>query len=378
MPIYLDCAATTPIDPRVLEVCVRYLQEDFGNAASRTHPQGAAARKAVEQARDQIASVTACHRGDVVFTSGATESNNLALLGLAEAGIRAGKGHIVSTRIEHRAVLEPLEELARRGFSLTLVKPNAGGWVDPEEIAEAVRDDTLLVSVMHVNNETGVIQPIEEIAKHLAGKPVYFHTDAAQGFARETGALRHERIDLISISAHKICGPKGVGALIVRRRGKDRPPLAPLQFGGGQERGLRPGTLPVALIAAFGHAAELWAREAEERWRRGTEFRRRLLEGMAPLQPVVNGDETRCIPFLLNVSIPGADSESVMDAWIDLVSVSSGAACSSQSYTCSHVLTAMGILAERAEAAIRFSWCHLTDMPDTAAMVNALQEVRTH
>jgi cysteine desulfurase len=377
MPVYLDCAATTPIDPRVLEVCIRYLRQDFGNAASRTHQHGAAARKAVEQARDQVAAVTAAHRGDVVFTSGATESNNLALLGLAEAGMRAGKRHIVSTRIEHRAVLEPLEELERRGFSLTLVSPTPGGWVDPAAIAEAVREDTLLVSVMHVNNETGVVQPIAEIAEHLAARAVYFHTDAAQGFARETAALRHERIDLISISAHKICGPKGVGALVVRRRGKDRPPVAPLLFGGGHERGLRPGTLPVALIAAFGHAAELWTQEADERWRHGLEFRRRLLEGLAPLHPVVNGDESRCLPFLLNVSIPGADSESIMNAWSDLVSVSSGAACSSQSYTCSHVLTAMGIPAENAAAAIRFSWCHMTEMPDTAAMVDALQEVRT-
>jgi cysteine desulfurase len=377
MPVYLDCAATTPIDPRVLEVCLRYLQQDFGNAASRTHQHGAAARKAVEQARDQVAAVTAAHRGDVVFTSGATESNNLALLGLAEAGIRAGKRHIVSTRIEHRAVLEPLEELERRGFSLTLVSPTPGGWVDPSAIADAVRDDTLLVSVMHVNNETGVVQPIAEIAEHLAARPVYIHTDAAQGFARETAALRHERIDLISISAHKICGPKGVGALVIRRRGKDRPPVAPLLFGGGHERGLRPGTLPVALIAAFGHAAELWAQEADQRWRRGLEFRRRLLDGLAPLHPVVNGDKSRCLPFLLNVSIPGADSESIMNVWSDLVSVSSGAACSSQSYTCSHVLTAMGIAAENAAAAIRFSWCHMTEMPDTAAMVDALQEVRT-
>jgi cysteine desulfurase len=250
--------------------------------------------------------------------------------------------------------------------------------VDPAAIAEAVRDETLLVSVMHVNNETGVVQPIAEIAEHLTRQPVYFHTDAAQGFAKETGALRHERIDLISISAHKICGPKGIGALIVRRRGKDRPPVAPLLFGGGQERGLRPGTLPVALIAAFGQAAELWAREANERWRCGLEFRRRLLEGLAPLRPVVNGDEARCLPFILNVSIAGMDSESIMNAWSDLVSVSSGAACSSQSYTCSHVLTAMGIPADSAAAAIRFSWCHMTEMPDTAAMVHALQEVRSH
>lgn len=376
MPVYLDCAATTPIDPRVLEVCVHYLRQDFGNAGSRTHTHGAAARKAVERARDQVASVIGCPRGDVVFTSGATESNNLAILGLADAASSLGKRHIVSTAIEHRAVLEPLQELERRGFELTLVRPSAGGRVDPDEIAKAVRDDTLLVSVMYVNNETGLRQPVSEIADRLENRPVYFHTDAAQGFARDILPLRHGRIDLISISAHKICGPKGIGALIVRRRGRERPPLSPLLFGGGQERGLRPGTLPVALIAAMGEAAELWSAEAEDRWLWGVEFRRRLLEGLAPMHPVVNGDLDWCLPFILNVSIPGTDSEAVMEAWRDLASVSSGAACSAQSYTCSHVLSAMGLAAERAMGAIRFSWCHFTEMPDTAAMVEALAEVR--
>jgi cysteine desulfurase len=376
MAVYLDCAATTPIDPGVLEVCVCYLSEDFGNASSKSHSHGAAARKAVERARDQVAAVTAAHRGDVIFTSGATESNNLALLGLADAGLKAGKRHLVSTSIEHRAVLEPLEELVRRGFRLTLVKPEPGGWVDPEAVAAAVEADTLLVSVMHVNNETGVVQPIGGIAELLRDKPVYFHTDAAQGFAKDTEALRNERIDLISISGHKICGPKGVGALIARRRGRARPPLSPLLFGGGQERGLRPGTLAVALIAACGEAAERWCADSEARARRGREFRRRLLDGLSPLQPVVNGDPERSLPFILNVSFPGLESDTIMQAWEDLVSVSSGAACSSTSYTCSHVLSAMGIGGERAASAIRFSWCHLTAMPDTASMVAALQEVR--
>jgi cysteine desulfurase len=376
MAVYLDCAATTPIDPEVLDVCVRYLRDDFGNSSSKSHAHGAAARKAVEQARDRVAAVTAAHRGDVIFTSGATESNNLALLGLAEAGLKAGKTHLVSTSIEHRAVLEPLEEMVRRGFRLTLVKPRAGGWVDPAAIADAVKEDTLLVSVMHVNNETGVVQPLGEIGKHLRDKPVYFHTDAAQGFAKEPEGLRHERIDLISISGHKICGPKGVGALIVRRRGRERAPLSPLLFGGGQERGLRPGTLPVALIAACGEAAARWSTDSAARSRHGLKFRHKLLEGLASLKPVVNGDPDRSLPFILNVSIPGHESDSIMQAWEGLVAVSSGAACSSTSYTCSHVLSAMGIRGDRAASAIRFSWCHMTAMPDTAAMVAALREVR--
>ena len=370
MPVYLDCAASTPIDPAVLDVCLHYLRDDFGNAASRTHSHGAAARKAVEHARDQVAAVTGASRGDVVFTSGATESNNIALLGLAEAGRKAGKTHLVSTSIEHRAVLEPLEELVRRGFTLTLVPPGHDGCVDPNQVADAVTNQTLLVSVMHVNNETGAIQPIAKIADLLQDSPAYLHTDAAQGFAKD--ALRHERIDLISVSGHKICGPKGVGALITRRRGRERAPLAPLLFGGGHERGLRPGTLPVALIAALGEAAERWSANAAARWESGVAFRRRLLEGLAPLQPLVNGELDRSLPFILNVSIPGHESDSIMEAWAGLVSVSSGAACSSQSYTCSHVLSAMGLGAQRASSAIRFSWCHLTEMPDTAAMVGAL------
>lgn len=376
MPVYLDCAATSPMDPAVLEVCIRYLQQDFGNAGSRSHEPGNTARRAVERARDQIAAVAGGSRGDVVFTSGATESNNLAILGLAEAGLQSGKRHLVSTRIEHRAVLEPLMELQRRGFQLTLVDPTPGGWVDPAAVIDAVRDDTLLVSVMHVNNETGVIQPVSEIADGLADRPVYIHTDAAQGFARDASALQHPRLDLISVSGHKICGPKGVGALITRRRGRERAPLMPLFFGGGQERGLRPGTLPVALIAAFGEAAERWFRDSGPRRESGAAFWRRLIDGLAPLAPAVNGDPERSLPFILNVSLPGYDSETVMQAWSEHVAVSSGAACSSQSYTCSHVLTAMGVSSKQASGAIRFSWSHMTEMPDVPAMVKVLREGR--
>ncbi len=365
MPVYLDCAASSPMDPHVLEVCLRYMRDEFGNASSRSHGFGNEARKAVERARDQVAAVTAAHRGDVFFTSGATESNNLAILGLAEEGRRTSRMHLVSSSIEHRAVLEPMEALAKRGFRVTMVPPGKGGFVDAEAVAAAVNDDTLLVSVMHVNNETGVIQPVEEIAERLAAKSVFFHVDAAQGFAREPKALKNERIDLISISGHKICGPKGVGALISRRRGRERAPLAPLTFGGGQERGLRPGTLPVALIAGLGEAAVRWT---ANRWADGLAFRQRLLDGLEPLKPLVNGDLDRLLPFILNVSIPGFESDTIMQAWEDIVAVSSGAACSSASYTCSYVLPA-----NRSASAIRFSWCHMTEMPDTAAMVEALR-----
>ena len=376
MAAYLDCAATTPIDPHVLDVCIRYLKTDFGNAGSRTHAHGQEARRAVERARDQVAAAAQAQRGDVIFTSGATEANNLALLGLEHHGRQTGKTHLVSTAIEHRAVLEPLEELERRGFRLTLVRPNANGVIDPQSIVQALRPDTLLVSIMQVNNETGAIQPLGQIAEQIVNEPVYFHTDASQGFAKAPEALHHPRIDLISLSAHKICGPKGVGALIARRRGREKPPLQPLTFGGGQERGLRPGTLPVALIAALGEAAERWSNSATERREAAKRFRQQLLDGLAPLHPQINGDPEQSLPFILNLSIPGFESNEVMQAWEHLAAVSSGAACSAQTYTCSPVLAAMGIGGDRAAGAIRLSWCHLSELPDTAAMVATLQEAR--
>jgi cysteine desulfurase len=354
VPVYLDCAATTPLDPRVREEMLRYLDEDFGNAGSRTHAWGSRARAAVEQARDRVAAVVAAGRGDVIFTSGATESNNLAILGLA-----AG---------------EPQRK--RRGVEVTPVRPDAGGAVDPDAIVAAVRPETLLVTVMHVNNETGVVQPIGEIAERLRTHHAYLHVDAAQSFGRPIEDLRHQRIDLISVSGHKINGPKGIGALILRRRGADRPPVRPLMFGGGQERGLRPGTMPVPLVAGFGLAAELAVAEGAARWARCTAFRASLLAGLAPLEPVLNGDPARSVPYIVNLSLPGLEAEVAIDAWKDLVGISNGAACTSQRYTCSHVLSAMRLPARRIDGALRFSWCATSPEPDWRALVAAAEPYR--
>ena len=372
-PVYLDCAATCPLDPRVRAELRRFAEVDFGNAGSRTHARGRTARQAVERARAHVARVAGVRRNEVVFTSGATESNNLAILGLERHGRAEGRTHLVSTTIEHHAVLGPLRALAARGFDLTLVDPEPGGWVDAGRVAAAVRPDTLLVSVMQVNNETGVQQPIAELADRLAGSRAFLHVDAAQGFGKALDALRHRRVDLISASGHKLCAPKGVGALIARRRDGARPPLTPLLHGGGQELGLRPGTLPVALIAAFGKAAELALDEHGPRLAEARAFQRRILAGLAPLAPRVHGDPGRRLPYVLNLSIPGWDKETLIEAWAELVAISDGAACTSQSYACSHVLAAMGLSPEEEAGAVRLSWCHLSETPDLEAMAGALR-----
>lgn len=373
-PVYLDCNATTPIDPRVLEAVIRFSSEEFGSAGSRTHVFGARARLACEGARSTIASLVDAESEDVVFTSGATESNNLALMGLAAFGEQSGRKHIVSTAIEHKSVLKPLEVLSRRGFDVELVRPVSGGWVEAAAIVERVRPETLLVSVMQVNNETGVFQPIEEIAAGLSGLDVYFHVDAAQGFGRRLEGLREKRLDLISVSAHKIYGPKGIGALIARRL--DRLPLSPLFHGGGQEGGMRPGTLPVQLVVGFGVAASTAERERAEREMSCQRFRRRLLEALAPLGPVRNGDESRCMPHVLNVSFPGVDAEAVIDAVGDLIAISNGSACTSQSLSASHVVRAMGKAEEVVRGAVRFSWCHMTEDVEWERVVQRIGQLQ--
>ncbi len=372
MTIYLDCNATTPMEFKVREAVLKYITTEFGNAGSRTHEFGARAKKAVQNARDQIAEMLAAKREEVIFTSGATESNNLAILGLRDYN----KKHIISTQIEHKAVLEPLIEMEKLGFEVTLVPPNKAGWVEPDAINEAIREETLLVSVMHVNNETGVIQPIADIATLLAEHEAFFHVDAAQGFGKEISTLRNPRIDMISASAHKIYGPKGIGALIVRRRGYQKVPLKPLMYGGGQERKLRPGTLAVPLIVGFGVAAALALKHSEERANFCRVYRDKLLKALAVFNPVIHGDLERCLPHVINFSIAGVDSEAAMLALKGIVAISNGSACTSSSYTPSHVLKAMGLADENIQGALRMSWCHLTEAVDWDEVVERLNRLR--
>jgi len=375
-PIYLDCNATTPLDSSVVSIINEYLSSEYGNAGSRTHERGNRAKKAVQKARGQVATLVGAEVDEVVFTSGATESNNLSLLGLAEYGREQNRMHIISTQIEHKAILEPLEHLEKQGFRVTLLPVGEDGAISPDVVADALAPDTLLVSVMHVNNETGVIQPIEEIAQLLEGHEAYFHVDAAQSFGKLIKPLMNQRIDLISASAHKIYGPKGVGSLIMRRRDYDLPPLKPLIFGGGQERGIRPGTLPVPLIAGFGEAAVLAKANHEKRAKKCAEQQQAALEAFSCINYQVNGDLDKVVAHTLNISITGVDSEATMLCLKGIAEISNGSACTSASYTPSHVLQAMGYDQDRIESAIRISWSHLQyEIPwdDMAGSIASIQ-----
>ena len=377
-PAYLDCNATAPLEPAVRELLISQLAGEPGNAGSRTHEYGTQAKRAVGHAREQLAALVDARPEEVIFTSGATEANNLALLGLAHYGEKEEKRHIVSTAIEHKAVLEPLQALEARGFEVTLLRPDRSGAVSAEAVQAAVRPETLLVSVMQVNNETGVRQPTGAIAAALSDHEAYFHVDAAQGFGKDLPPLQTPRIDLISVSGHKIYGPQGIGALIARRRGFRKPPLAPLSYGGGQERGLRPGTLPVPLIAAFGLAAEIAQFDHDRRKERCAAIREEALAALTPLAITIHGDVARTLPHVLNFSVEGADSEAVMVALKGLAAVSNGSACTSQSYEPSHVLEAMGLSAAEIAGAVRLSWCHLTPDVDWERIAIRINDIQVH
>jgi len=359
MTTYLDYNATAPVLPEVADLVFKLMVEEYGNAGSRTHSFGATAKQAVEKARKQVADVVNADKSEVIFTSGATESNNIAILGLKEYAEKNNKKHIITTSIEHKAVLEPIENLVSQGFEVTYIKPSKSGVIDVESISKALREDTLLVSVMHVNNETGSIQPIESICNLLEDHSAYFHVDAAQSFGKFSDELDNSRIDFISASGHKLYAPKGVGTLITRKRGFLKAPLKPIYFGGGQEKGLRPGTLPVQLIAGFGLACEL-AQKNKADWRsHSSKIKEKFLTLISELEGKVIGENTS--PFVTNFYIPGVNSEAAMVMLKDVIAVSNGSACTSSSYQPSHVLTAMGLTEDEIAGSIRISWSHMTD-----------------
>lgn len=363
-PIYLDCAATTPIDPRVRDVVLHYMDVEFGNSGSRTHIYGQEAAKGVKKAREQIAAVVDARPEEVIFTSGATEANNIALLGLAEHGVKTGKKHIISTQIEHKAVLEPLQRLHKCGFDIDYIKPLNEGYVNPEEIKRYLRKDTVLVTAIHVNNETGTVQPISEISSVLSNHPCFFHVDSAQGFGKDLLQLRDPRIDAISASAHKLYAPKGVGALIVRSKNKFNRAMTPLIFGGGQQRGLRPGTIPSALVCGFAYAATLSVTEHASHKARWGQMQRQFLQALNGITFDIIGDQSANLGNILNFRIPNIDAELVILHLKDLISISNGSACTSENVEPSHVIQAITNDSAFAEQACRASWCHLTpDIP---------------
>jgi cysteine desulfurase len=376
--IYLDCNASTQIDPEVLEVVIDRLQRP-GNASSRTHVYGADAQRAVQRAREAVAALVAADPSEVVFTSGATEANNLALLGLQSALEESGRRHIVASLIEHKAVLEPLARLARSGFHISWVTPNQDGEVRADAVLSALRPDTGLVTLMSANNETGVVQPIDQVAAGLADHPAYLHTDASQSFGKHDSPLCEARIDLIAVSGHKVYAPQGVGALIARRRARMRPPLTPIMVGGGQEAGLRPGTLPVALIAGLGRAAEIARNNAAARATAVALIREHALSALQGSSwASTSSSTTRVLPHVLHGRFEGVDSEALMVAAKDVVALSNGSACTSRSYAPSHVLLAMGLAPGAIEQSIRISWSHLTREIPWRALVELAQAIRHH
>lgn len=352
--VYLDYAATTPVDRRVIAAMSRCLGIDgvFGNAASRPHRFGQEAREAVEKAREQVAALLNADPAEIVWTSGATESINLAIKGAAHA--RAGRGrHIVTSGLEHKAVLDSCGRLALEGFKVTHLRPGADGLISPESVEEALRDDTILVSLMHVNNETGAVTDIEAAGEVTRSRGIVFHVDAAQSAARLPLDMRSVQADLVSLSAHKMYGPKGAGALYARRRPRVR--LEPLIHGGGHEQGLRSGTLATHQIVGMGEAARL-ARERRARdAAAAAALDRRLLDSLLGMERVsLNGSATRRAPGIVNAAFACVKSESLMMVLKD-VAVSSGSACTSSRIEPSHVLQALGVPGDLAACSIRFS-----------------------
>ena len=371
LPIYLDYSATTPVDPRVAEKMIPYITEHFGNPASRSHSFGWTAEAAVEEARAEVAKLVNADPKEIVWTSGATESNNLAIKGAAH--FYSGKGkHLVTVKTEHKAVLDTCRELERQGFAVTYLDVQENGLIDLDVFKAALRPDTILVSVMFVNNEIGVIQPIAEIGTICRDKGIIFHVDAAQATGKVDIDLGALKVDLMSFSAHKTYGPKGIGALYIRRKPRVR--LEAQMHGGGHERGFRSGTLATHQIVGMGEAFRIAREEMAEENKRIGALRNRLLKGISDIAQVyINGDMAHRVPHNLNVSFAYVEGESMMMALKDLA-VSSGSACTSASLEPSYVLRALGRDDELAHSSIRFTLGRFTTEAEIDYAVKLLHE----
>lgn len=372
LPIYLDYSSTTPVDPRVAEKMIQCLSPEgnFGNPASRSHVFGWRAEEAVEDARRQVADLINADPREIVWTSGATESDNLAIKGVANFYSKKGR-HIVSSRIEHKAVLDTCRQLEREGYEVTYLEPDRDGLITPEMVAGALRDDTTLVSLMHVNNEIGVINDITAIGELTRARKIIFHVDAAQSAGKIPLDMESMKVDLLSVSAHKLYGPKGVGALYVRRKPRVR--LEAQMHGGGHERGMRSGTLPTHQIVGLGEACRIAAAEMDGERARLEKLKDRLLSQIADLEEVhINGSLEQRVPGILNISFAYVEGESLMMSLKDLA-ISSGSACTSASLEPSYVLRALGLSDELAHSSLRISLGRFTT---EAEVDHAVVEIR--
>lgn len=369
-PIYMDYSATTPVDPRVAEKMIPFLRAHYGNPASRSHMYGWDAEAAVEEARAQVAALVNADSREIIWTSGATESNNLAIKGAANFYQAKGK-HIITVKTEHKAVLDTVRELERQGFEATYLQPQDNGLITLEQLEQAIRPDTILVSVMWVNNEIGVIQPIAEIGELCRSKGIIFHCDAAQATGKVVIDLEQVKVDLMSFSAHKTYGPKGIGALYVRRKPRVR--LEAQMHGGGHERGMRSGTLAPHQIAGMGEAFRIAREEMDEELQRIRGLRDRLAKGLSEIEETyINGDMDLRVPHNLNVSFNYVEGESLIMAIKD-IAVSSGSACTSASLEPSYVLRALGRSDELAHSSIRFTIGRFTTEEDIDFTINLLK-----
>ncbi len=378
-PIYLDCHATTPMDERVLAAMLPYFTEYFGNASSINHTYGWEAEAAIKKARNTIADAINATATEIIFTSGATEANNLAIKGVAEAYFSRGK-HVITVQTEHRAVIDPCEYLQNLGFEITFLSVNSDGLLDLDLLQKTIRTDTILVSVMVANNEIGVLQPVEEIGAICHQYGVLFHTDAAQAIGKIPLDVQVMNIDLMSLTAHKIYGPKGIGALYVRRR-HPRVKLASQIQGGGQERGFRSGTLYTPQIVGFAKAVELGLAEIESETQRQQQLRDRLWQKISQLEGVhLNGHPTQRLAGNLNISVEGVDGAALLLGLQSIVAVSSGSACSSTSNQPSHVLRALGHSDKLAYASLRFGIGRFNTVEEidkvAQATINTIQALR--
>ena len=377
MAIYLDYNASAPIEERVLERMIDVYRSHYGNADSRTHIFGTEAKEIVTTSRKIIADILAVDSTDVFFTSGSTESNNMAIVGLLDYALESGRNHFITTSIEHKSVLEAMKYLQEKGCSVDFVSPDSSGRIRPEQILNLVTEKTLLVSMMHVNSETGIIQPIEEVGEALSKTKTYFHIDATQGFGKLNQSLRKAKYNMLSITAHKLGGPQGVGAFVLRRdKTYRRPPVKQLMYGGQQERGYRPGTTPVALVAGFALAAEICEQESAMHAEHCQNIKNSFLNAISGLNYTINGDQNYCLPSTINISFHGVDAEGIFLAIKEDYAFSNGSACNSGSHAPSYVLTAMGLDENRISEAIRVSWNYNTQVDFTSLIdyVKAITE----